>query len=148
MNRGVLGSLPNFIALISHPDLFFNFARGIIFNEFSPGSRLPVGCHDFCSNSFDFRVDVICATGGGGSSQFAELDSATDKQALRFLHNNPHRAAHTVHFPALPGMFLSSEMGPKNHTTIFVPSREARTCLLIRELLIHELSVPPPQMGN
>ncbi|GBM40727.1 hypothetical protein AVEN_9426-1 [Araneus ventricosus] len=48
---------------------------------------------------------------------------------------------------ALPGYDLSSEMGPKSHTTIIVPIREARTCLLIRQLLIRELAVPPPPDG-
>ncbi|GBN13336.1 hypothetical protein AVEN_39128-1 [Araneus ventricosus] len=43
----------------------------------------------------------------------------------------------------LPGYDPSSEMGPKNHTTITVPTREARTCLHIRLLLISELAVLP-----
>ncbi|GBO39246.1 hypothetical protein AVEN_264619-1 [Araneus ventricosus] len=43
----------------------------------------------------------------------------------------------------LPGYYLSSEMVPKSHTTVIVPIREARTCLLIRQLLIRELVVPP-----
>ncbi|GBN87288.1 hypothetical protein AVEN_125351-1 [Araneus ventricosus] len=37
----------------------------------------------------------------------------------------------------------SSEIGPKSPIAIAVPTREARTCLLIRPLLIRELAVPP-----
>ncbi|GBN49778.1 hypothetical protein AVEN_74069-1 [Araneus ventricosus] len=46
--------------------------------------------------------------------------------------------------PVLPGYDLSSEMDPKSHTTIIVPSREARASLLIRLILIRELAVHPP----
>ncbi|GBM23574.1 hypothetical protein AVEN_196649-1 [Araneus ventricosus] len=44
--------------------------------------------------------------------------------------------------PVLPGYDPSSQIGPKSHTTIIVPIREARSCLLIRQLLIRELAVP------
>ncbi|GBN18290.1 hypothetical protein AVEN_166926-1 [Araneus ventricosus] len=44
--------------------------------------------------------------------------------------------------PVLPGYDPSSEMGHKSHTTITVPTSEAKTCLLIRQLLIRELAVP------
>ncbi|GBN59862.1 hypothetical protein AVEN_7899-1 [Araneus ventricosus] len=45
--------------------------------------------------------------------------------------------------PVLPGYDLSSEVGPKRPTAIIVPSGEARTCLLILQLLIRELAVTP-----
>ncbi|GBL83078.1 hypothetical protein AVEN_165305-1 [Araneus ventricosus] len=34
-------------------------------------------------------------------------------------------------------------MSPKSHANITVLTKEARTCLLIRQLLIRELAVPP-----
>ncbi|GBN39182.1 hypothetical protein AVEN_15522-1 [Araneus ventricosus] len=37
---------------------------------------------------------------------------------------------------------LLPEMGPKNHTPIAVPTREARTRLLIQRLIIREQAVP------
>ncbi|GBO17044.1 hypothetical protein AVEN_130982-1 [Araneus ventricosus] len=43
--------------------------------------------------------------------------------------------------PILPGYDPSLEMGSKSHTTIIVPTREARICLLIRQLLILEPAV-------
>ncbi|GBN42254.1 hypothetical protein AVEN_155930-1 [Araneus ventricosus] len=44
--------------------------------------------------------------------------------------------------PGLPG-YYRKETGPKSHTTITSPTGEARTRLLIRQLLIRELEVPP-----
>ncbi|GBL92890.1 hypothetical protein AVEN_54554-1 [Araneus ventricosus] len=41
--------------------------------------------------------------------------------------------------PIVPGYDPSSEMGPKSHTTITAYTKEARACLLIRQLLIREL---------
>ncbi|GBO17522.1 hypothetical protein AVEN_43107-1 [Araneus ventricosus] len=43
--------------------------------------------------------------------------------------------------PVLLGYDLSSDIGPTSHTTIIAPSREARTSLFIRLLLIRELAV-------
>ncbi|GBN98607.1 hypothetical protein AVEN_14863-1 [Araneus ventricosus] len=63
-------------------------------------------------------------------------------QALRPPHYNPHKERFMLRpTPVLPGYDLSSEMGPKSHATIIVPIRMARTCLLMRQLLIRELAV-------
>ncbi|GBO05654.1 hypothetical protein AVEN_172526-1 [Araneus ventricosus] len=55
-------------------------------------------------------------------------------QALWSPHNSPHYIRLMRRPPILPGYDPSSEMGPKNHTT-----KGARTCLLIRQLLIRGL---------
>ncbi|GBN88986.1 hypothetical protein AVEN_173424-1 [Araneus ventricosus] len=67
-------------------------------------------------------------------------------QELRPPHHNSHYEQlmrRPPPAPVLPRYDLSSEMGPKSHTTIIVPIREARTCLPIRQLFIRELAVPP-----
>ncbi|GBL96389.1 hypothetical protein AVEN_43710-1 [Araneus ventricosus] len=46
------------------------------------------------------------------------------------LHNSPHYERLMRRPPVLPGYDPSSEMGPKSHTTITAPTREARTRLL------------------
>ncbi|GBL94745.1 hypothetical protein AVEN_244731-1 [Araneus ventricosus] len=48
--------------------------------------------------------------------------------------------------PVLLVYDLSSEIDPKCHTIISILPWEARTCLLIRQLLIHELTVPTLEM--
>ncbi|GBO26721.1 hypothetical protein AVEN_238191-1 [Araneus ventricosus] len=60
-------------------------------------------------------------------------------RALWSLHNSPHHERHIRRSPILPGYDPSSEMGPKSHITITVFTKGARTCLLIRQLLIREL---------
>ncbi|GBM72500.1 hypothetical protein AVEN_218127-1 [Araneus ventricosus] len=47
--------------------------------------------------------------------------------------------------PVLSGYDPSLEMGPKSHIAITLPIGEARTCLLIRQLLIREFAVPPDE---
>ncbi|GBL97900.1 hypothetical protein AVEN_127010-1 [Araneus ventricosus] len=49
--------------------------------------------------------------------------------------------------PRFTGVRPVIGVGPKSHTTISVPSEEARTCLLIRQPLIRELAEPPPPDG-
>ncbi|GBN80691.1 hypothetical protein AVEN_98463-1 [Araneus ventricosus] len=63
-------------------------------------------------------------------------------------HNSPHYQGFMRRPTVIPGYYPSSEMGPKSHTTITTPSEEARTCLLIRQLLIRELAVPPRNCGQ
>ncbi|GBN47002.1 hypothetical protein AVEN_218907-1 [Araneus ventricosus] len=41
--------------------------------------------------------------------------------------------------PIIPGYDPSSEVGLKNHTAITVSTKAARTCLIIRQFLIHIL---------
>ncbi|GBO17538.1 hypothetical protein AVEN_219698-1 [Araneus ventricosus] len=60
-------------------------------------------------------------------------------RALWSPHNSPHHERLIRRPPILPGYDPSSEMGPKSHTTITVSTKAARTCLLIRQLLIREL---------
>ncbi|GBN55607.1 hypothetical protein AVEN_223864-1 [Araneus ventricosus] len=43
-------------------------------------------------------------------------------QTLRLLHYSPHYERLMQQSPGIPGYGLSSEMGPKSHTTIIVPS--------------------------
>ncbi|GBN67601.1 hypothetical protein AVEN_105655-1 [Araneus ventricosus] len=50
--------------------------------------------------------------------------------------DSPHYERLMRPSPVLPGYDPSSEMGPKNHTTISVPTGETRTHLPIRRLLI------------
>ncbi|GBM17713.1 hypothetical protein AVEN_56033-1 [Araneus ventricosus] len=50
--------------------------------------------------------------------------------------------------PLLSGYDPSSEMGPESHTTITIPTREARIRLLIRWLLNRELAVPAGGIGK
>ncbi|GBL79400.1 hypothetical protein AVEN_92585-1 [Araneus ventricosus] len=75
---------------------------------------------------------------------FYEYPAATtDYRALWPLHNSPHYERLMRRPPVLPGYYPSSEMGSKSHNTIIIPTREARTRLLILRLLIRELAVPP-----
>ncbi|GBL94320.1 hypothetical protein AVEN_16834-1 [Araneus ventricosus] len=62
--------------------------------------------------------------------------------ALWLPHNSPHHERLIRPPPVLTAHYPSSEMSPKSHTTTTVPTREARTCLLIRQLFIRELAVP------
>ncbi|GBM60989.1 hypothetical protein AVEN_199791-1 [Araneus ventricosus] len=54
-------------------------------------------------------------------------------------HNSPHYERLMRRPPILPGYGPSSDIGPKSHTTLTVYTNGARTCLLIRQLLIREL---------
>ncbi|GBO11436.1 hypothetical protein AVEN_25178-1 [Araneus ventricosus] len=60
-------------------------------------------------------------------------------RALWSPHNSPHYERLMCRLPILPGCDPSSEVGPKSHTTITASTKGARTCLLIRQLLIREL---------
>ncbi|GBM98529.1 hypothetical protein AVEN_53821-1 [Araneus ventricosus] len=60
-------------------------------------------------------------------------------RALWSPHNSPHYERLMRRPPILPGYDPSSEVGPKSHTTITASTKGARTCLLIRQLLIREL---------
>ncbi|GBM37459.1 hypothetical protein AVEN_263137-1 [Araneus ventricosus] len=55
-------------------------------------------------------------------------------QALRFLHYSPHYERFMQQTPVLPGYDLSSEMGPKSHTTIIVPSGWRETAYIYGSL--------------
>ncbi|GBN62507.1 hypothetical protein AVEN_163860-1 [Araneus ventricosus] len=60
-------------------------------------------------------------------------------RALWFPHSSSHYERLMRRPPISPGYDPSSEMDPKSHTTITVSKKRARTCLLIRQLLIREL---------
>ncbi|GBO00548.1 hypothetical protein AVEN_210135-1 [Araneus ventricosus] len=69
--------------------------------------------------------------------------AATDSQELWPPHNSPHyERAHTPPPPILPVYYLYSGMGVKSHITISLATGMAKTCLVIRQLLIRELAVP------
>ncbi|GBM17998.1 hypothetical protein AVEN_238394-1 [Araneus ventricosus] len=60
-------------------------------------------------------------------------------RALWSPYNSPHYERLMRRPPILPGYDPSSEVGPKSHSTITASTKGARTCLLIRQLLIREL---------
>ncbi|GBM99867.1 hypothetical protein AVEN_204456-1 [Araneus ventricosus] len=68
-------------------------------------------------------------------------------QGLRFLHYSPLYERLMQQTPGISGYDLFSEMGPKSHSTIIVPSGRRESAYLYVSLSSVNSRCPPPRWG-